>query len=122
MKRKKRRQARRTASAASSRTRVGTRLSRSLERTDVRHCDDYIDDPAAAAPLRTYLAFARAPAHGQLLAKPHPRLFADYDGQRVRVTMASRLGDVGITTDHARDLGYERRVAVSELSNFAEEP
>ena len=94
----------------------------SLERDDIRHCDDYIDDSEAAEPLRKYLAFARAPAHGQLLPKPHPRLFADYGGQRVRVTMASRLGDVGITIDHARELGYDRRVAVSELSNFAEAP
>ena len=87
-----------------------------------KHCDDYIDDLIAPAVLRKYLEFARAPAHGQLLPKPHPRLFADHEGRRVRVTMASRLGDVGITTDHAQELGYERRVAVSELSNFSEEP
>jgi len=89
---------------------------------DVRHCDDCIDDPSAPAALRKFLAFARAPAHGQLLPKPHPRLFADYDGQRVRVTMASRLGDVGIATDFGRDMGYDRRVAVSQLSNFSEVP
>ena len=111
VKRKTRRQARSSSSAVAA-----------LERSDVRHCDDYIDDPEAAEPLRKYLAFARAPAHGQLLPKPHPQLFADYDGQRVRVTMASRLGDVGITPDHARELGYECRVTVSELSNFSEEP
>ena len=86
------------------------------------HCDDYIDDPSAPAVLRKFLAFARAPAHGQSLPKPHPTLYADYEGKRVRVTMASRLGDVGITTDLGRELGYELRLAISQLSNFAEEP
>jgi hypothetical protein len=85
-------------------------------------CDDYIDDPSAPAVLRTFLAFARAPAHGALLPKPHPTLYADYEGKRVRVTMASRLGDVGITADFDREFGYERRVLVSQLSNFSETP
>ena len=89
---------------------------------ETKHCDDYIDDPTAPAVLRKYLAFARAPAHGQLLPEPHPRLFADHDGRRVRVTMASRMGDVGITTDFTADLGYELRVPVSQLGNFAEVP
>lgn len=86
------------------------------------HCDDYIDDLSAPAALRKFLAFARAPAHGQLLPKPHPTLFADHEGRRVRVTMASRLGDIGITTDHSREFGYECRVLVSALSNFSETP
>jgi hypothetical protein len=85
-------------------------------------CDDYIDDPTAPEVLRKYLEFARAPAHGAFLPKPHPTLYADYEGKRVRVTMASRLGDVGITTDLDREFGYERRVLVSQLENFAETP
>lgn len=89
---------------------------------DCDDCDAYIDDPTAHPALRKYLAFARAPAHGQLLPKPHPKLFADYEGQRVRVTMASRLGDVGITTDFSAEMGYERRVRVRQLNNFSEEP
>lgn len=86
-----------------------------------RHCDDYVDDPTAPEALRKFLAFARAPAHGQLQPGPHPRLYADYAGMRVRVTMASRMGDVGITTDLDAEMGYERRVAVSSLANFSEE-
>ena len=88
----------------------------------IKHCDDYIDDPAEPDVLRKYLAFARAPAHGQLLPKPHPRLYADYKGQRVRVTMASQLGDVGISTDLDAEFGYERRTHVHALSNFSETP
>ena len=85
------------------------------------HCDDYIDDAAPPA-LRKFLEFARAPAHGAFLPQPHPQLYADYEGKRVRVTMASRLGDVGITTDFTRDMGYDRRVPVSQLSNFSDQP
>ena len=88
---------------------------------DADDCDNYIDDPSAPAALRTFLEFARAPAHGQLLPKPHPTLYADYKGQRVRVTMASRLGDVGISTDLDADC-YERRVLVRSLSNFSATP
>lgn len=87
-----------------------------------RPCDDYIEDPAAPAALRKFLEFARAPAHGQLLPEPHPRLYADHEGRRVRVTMASRLGDVGITADLDRESGYEQRVLVRQLSNFSETP
>lgn len=90
--------------------------------SNIRPCDDYIDDPAAPEALRKYLAFARAPAHGHFLPKPHPTLFADHEGRRVRVTMASRFGDVGITTDLDKKHGYACRVAVSQLSNFSEAP
>jgi uncharacterized NAD(P)/FAD-binding protein YdhS len=86
----------------------------------IDHCDDYIDDPTAPTALRKFLAFARAPAHGQLLTQPPPTLFADHAGKRVRVTMASRLGDVGITINFSADMGYEQRVLVSQLSNFSE--
>lgn len=85
-----------------------------------KHCDDYIEDPAVPSALRKFLELARAPAHGQLLPKPHPQLFADHEGKRVRVTMASRLGVVGITSDFSADMGYESRVCVDQLSNFSE--
>jgi hypothetical protein len=88
----------------------------------LKHCDDYIDDPATPKALRKYLDFARSPGHGLLLPKPHPTLFADHEGTRVRVTMASRLGDVGITTDLTAEEGYKLRVTVCQLSNFSEMP
>ena len=99
-----------------------TKKKKLPDRPTIKHCDDYIDDLTAPNALRKYLAFARAPAHGLLLPKPHPQLFADHAGIRVRVTMASRLGDVGITTDLTADLGYTQRVGVSQLSNFSETP
>jgi hypothetical protein len=87
-----------------------------------KHCDDYIDDPTAPEPLRAWLDFARKPAHGLLTPSPHPRLFADHNGARVRVTMASRMGDVGITSMLANEHGYELRCLVGDPSNFGCEP
>lgn len=88
----------------------------------MRHCDEYIDDPNAPGPLRAYLAFARAPAHGLFVPKPHPALYADHAGTRVRVTMASCHGDVGITTNLGAETGYDQRVHVAQLANFSEVP
>lgn len=86
------------------------------------HCDDYIDDPEAPPSLRKFLTFARSPVHGLLAPKPHPELYADHGGRRVRVTMASRMGDVGITSDLTAETGYEQRVRVKHLKNFSEVP
>jgi hypothetical protein len=88
----------------------------------VRHCDDYIDDETAAPALRRFLRHARAPAHGMLSGEPRPSLFADLRGHRVRVTMASRMGDVGITSMLSATRGYDERAAVEDLSNFGESP
>lgn len=87
---------------------------------DFRHCDEYIDDEAQPSCLRAFLDHCRAPAHGMFQDSPRPKLFADYEGKRVRVTMASRFGDVGITTSLHDEYGYEKRVAVSALSNFSD--
>jgi hypothetical protein len=87
-----------------------------------KHCDDYIDDETAPESLRKYLARARLPAHGMLVKEPFPELYADYEGKRVRVVMASTFGDVGITHDLSADLGYETRVPVEKLSNFSDKP
>lgn len=87
-----------------------------------RHCDDYIEDEASPEVLRLFLERARAPAHGRLQADPFPTLYADLGGVTYRVTMASRLGDVGITSNFNQDCGYARRVWVEELANFRSAP
>ncbi len=89
------------------------------EQEGFKHCDDYIDDLSQPECLRKFLDHARAPAHGALRDEPKPALFANHNGRRVRVTMASRFGDVGITTELGREYGYEQRVPVSALSDFA---
>jgi hypothetical protein len=92
-----------------------------------RHCDDYIDDPTSPEPLRTYLSRARQPAHGYYSGdgkpdtRPFPTLFASLGKTRVKVVMASRLGDVGVTT-RLDDVAYERRVWVEMMTAFSETP
>jgi len=98
---------------------------------DFKHCDDYIDDEAAHPALRAFLKRARSPAHGHLSRDPYPKLFATYNGtewqgvapgDRVRVVMASRMGDVGCTTDGSdKSNGYQVRCAVADLSAFSDE-
>jgi len=88
----------------------------------MKHCDAYIDDNTQPAVLRAFLRRAREPGHGLLASDPYPKLFADYKGQRVRVVMASRFGDVGITSQLKKEVGYETRVAVADLINFGDTP
>lgn len=91
-----------------------------------KHCDDYIDDyiddPAAPDALRRFLLRAREPAHGALNPAPYPTLYATHEGARVRVVMASRFGDVGITRNLTHETGYQLRVAIEQLSDFSETP
>lgn len=86
-----------------------------------KHCDDYIDDETQPKCLRAFLDHARAPAHGSGRGS-RPPLFADHNGERVRVVMASRFGDVGITPNLRAEHGYQERVAVADLSGFSATP
>jgi hypothetical protein len=90
----------------------------------MKHCDDYIDDYEQPDCLRWFLFINRLPAMMKCLAEVNnckPKLFATYNQKRVRVVMASRLGDVGITRNLDAESGYETRVAVADLSNFSNE-
>lgn len=92
-----------------------------VKKPEPKHCDDYIQDPSAPSALRWFLFVNRLPAVDKLLFDencPQPTLYADYGDGRVRVVMASRLGDVGITR-HLDSDQYQERVAVEELSNFS---
>ncbi len=102
--------------------------------SEMRHCDEYIDDHNAPPVLREFLGYARSAGHGfgldekvlwatvkPDLLEPHAKFLRDSGitpGQRVRVCMASRFGDVGINTDGAPH-GYRARVAVEHLTDFA---
>jgi hypothetical protein len=81
------------------------------------HCDDIADAKDAPECVLAFLAIARAPAHG--IGRETPKLFATLDGHRVRVVMASRFGDVGVTRHLDRDHGYEKRVYLPTLSDFS---
>jgi hypothetical protein len=49
-------------------------------------------------------------------------LFCEYEGKRYRVTGASRLGDVWLSADFAREYGYELRVDVEKCSVWGPTP
>jgi hypothetical protein len=103
-----------------------------------RHCDDYIRDKTQPKCLRLWLLYNRIPAtwkfkhwrwpvptlYATLSAKgadlEHCRKFDTLPG-RVRLTMASRFGDVGITNDLIKG-GYTVRVYLDVLSDFSEKP
>ncbi|KQQ32070.1 hypothetical protein ASF58_11055 [Methylobacterium sp. Leaf125] len=116
-------------------------MKASMPVPEPRHCDHFIEDPAQPECLRRFLDYNRLPAAAKYPTKdddfdagmeahlgcpmwrdPVPVLFADHAGRRVRVVMASRFGDVGITTHLDAESGYDQRVAVEDLSNFAEAP
>ena len=92
------------------------------------HCDDYIDDETQPEALRKWLDYKRATAVFQY---EHPEqettLYASTTaavinlpvGTRVRLTMASRMGDVGISRDLTKQNGYEVRVTLDTLENFS---
>ena len=84
------------------------------------HCDDILCEQRIGCPVQAFLAHARAPAIEQ--TGERPRLFATYEGERVRVTMASRFGDVGISRDLAKAHGYFKRVYLPELTDLSEAP
>lgn len=103
----------------------------------MRHCDDYIDDPATPECLRNFLFMHRLPATMKAaypLTSRYPVIYATTiprvsgkpkkmpKGERVALTMASRFGDVGITTDLTASSGYQRRVHLNELKDFSEKP
>jgi hypothetical protein len=92
------------------------------------HCDDLIDDPEAPEALREFLAFHRQPAISK--RGDGPPLFATLKhhaetgrkGDRVRCVMASRLGDIGITTKLTDIRVYEARVDLDWLEDFSRGP
>lgn len=110
---------------------------------ETKHCDDYIDDKAQPKALRRFLRYHRWPAVWQVRAESmgviQPVLFATLkchtdkerqfcknysvpDGSRVRVVMASRMGDVGISIHHQFDRGYQVRIDIDRLVDFSETP
>lgn len=74
---------------------------------------------------RFVLMLLRLPAANQLdweewISKY--KLFCDYEGARYRVTVASRMGDIGLARDHSEDSRYDVRVSVDECSKWGPKP
>jgi hypothetical protein len=90
------------------------------------HCDDYIHDPSTPLCLQYFLLVHRLPAvDGCIITayKGEPECYATWKGtKRVRLVMASRFGDVGITPRLKDRNGYTARVSLDELSDFSDKP
>ena len=93
------------------------------------HVDDWLDDIVTPWEVtlgecyaRWWLEYARQPAWKQMLYREtmsrYP-LFCTYEGQRYRVTGASRMGDVWLAKDAGRESGYDLRVEVTRCSEWA---
>lgn len=88
------------------------------------HCDSIIMEPTQPMVLRWWLFLHRLPAVDKMLCEENgvkPKLFAKYEGKWHRVVMASRFGDVGITTDFSAEYGYKLRVHVKKLTEFTDQ-
>lgn len=49
------------------------------------------------------------------------KLFCEFEGEKWRVTGASRLGDVWLTKNFDQDCGYQRRVMVEDCSKWSKD-
>jgi len=90
------------------------------------HVDDFIyQGPREEKYARWVLLHMRLPAVNQIdfhtFMKDH-KLFCSYKGTRYRVTGASRMGDVWLAKDFAREHGYDKRVDLAACSGWAPEP
>lgn len=92
------------------------------------HVDDFIDMPPKDEAGR-YAAFClmlfRLPAVMKWAFVKWTAqyvLFCTYEGQRYRVTGASRMGDVWLAKDHAREDGYDLRVNVDDCADWSDKP
>ena len=87
------------------------------------HCDRF--DVAMEWPLclRWWLLLNRVNAGCKMIAREalgddYPTCYAKYENKWVRLVMASRFGDIGITRNLNADNGYFARVTIDQLSEF----
>lgn len=86
------------------------------------HIDDWLDDRHADGKesyAAQWLEHYRRPAMSKdwkwLSANP---LFCTYQGARYRCIGCSRLGDVWLSKDFGREVGYDLRIDVADCSDW----
>lgn len=89
------------------------------------HVDDFIDCHFGKEKYaRFVLNYFRMPAALKFdfeeFMAPF-KLFATWKGERYRVTGASRMGDVWLTSKFDQEMGYEHRVFVEEITEWGPE-
>jgi hypothetical protein len=89
------------------------------------HVDDFIDDYRADPYARFVLDYFRRSSAALNAFWPFmkdQKLFCTWEGKRMRVTGASRLGDIWLSADHVREVGYEHRVSVATCTEWSRNP
>jgi len=84
---------------------------------------DYIYDFDIPVMLRAWIIMMNLPALESETFRSAgivPSIYAKYKRDWVRLVMASRLGDVGISYSIDSDTGYDKRVMLSDLSEFTD--
>lgn len=99
-----------------------------------QHIDDWLNMPVLPSESKegNNLAYAkfildhmRLPAHKKMAYHEFMKgknLFCTYCGNRYRVTMASRMGDIGLTKNHEAENGYEIRISPEDCSMWSDKP
>jgi hypothetical protein len=89
------------------------------------HVDDFIEDYRTDAYASFVLNYFRMSATLRIKIAAYMKghlLFCTREGTRYRVTGASRLGDVWLAKDYARDAGYDLRVDIGTCSGWGPKP
>jgi|GEM_PF-1401239 hypothetical protein len=89
------------------------------------HVDDFIDNHFQPAYARFVLDHFRRSAVCHMDFQPFMEkhlLFCTYQDKRYRVTGASRLGDIWLSADFKREVGYEHRVNVADCTEWSGQP
>jgi hypothetical protein len=83
------------------------------------HVDDFVDSFETDKYVSWFFFLHRLPAILQCKFKGEldkVKLFCTYEGERYRVTGASRFGDIYLMKDFKKDRGYELRVDLEKCS------
>lgn len=97
----------------------------------LKHVDEFIDCGSMKRPVPENEDYARwVLNHFRLSALCRSafdkfmvdhKLFCNFEGEKYRVTGASRMGDVWLTKNFNQDTGYQKRVAIDHCSGWAKE-
>lgn len=85
------------------------------------HIDEFIDSDETDKGASWFFMLARFPARHQSKFAEYIgkyELYCKYNGDRYRVTGASRLGDVWLSNDFGRSAGYDLRVNVDDCDDW----
>ena len=88
------------------------------------HVDDFIDYSPTDEYASWFFMLKRLPASLSFKFEEfikQYKLFCKYDSKKYRVTGASRMGDIWLTSDFSQESGYELRVEAEKCSDWSKD-